>query len=251
MFKSVLEHGWHLRFLFSYPPDQPSLLAPHLLLYLISSSLWETNFRFLNDEIKRISFRDLRDPKMSTNDELHNYREDLFYLKDHITNTINWFPKDLAETFGKIDAPQELATLGNPEANLRRILDDTEKLGLFLMDSFQILSSSLSVRDSMASVIQGKLAIDQALVANAQARRSAWLTQLATLYLPLSVATGVFGMNIKPINGATPPFWWPIAFLVILGGSTWVAWWIGIRVNEFRKYRDRKVVQPSITIPSP
>ncbi|SMR63118.1 unnamed protein product [Zymoseptoria tritici ST99CH_3D1] len=66
--------------------------------------------------------------------------------------------------------------------------------------------------------------------------RSTQLTLLAAIYLPLTLATGVFGehsyhvglvrvlaydriilgMNIKEINGGTPRFWWVLVLAVLL-----------------------------------
>jgi len=38
-------------------------------------------------------------------------------------------------------------------------------------------------------------------------RRSTLLTLLAAFYLPLSLVTGIFGMNIKEFNEKAPPFY--------------------------------------------
>jgi Mg2+ and Co2+ transporter CorA len=61
------------------------------------------------------------------------------------------------------------------------------------METFQLLMSSISMQDSQASI--------------EQARRSTRLTQLAFIYVPLSFVTGIFGMNIKELNGSVLDFW--------------------------------------------
>lgn len=38
-------------------------------------------------------------------------------------------------------------------------------------------------------------------------RRSTFLTLLAAFYLPLSLVTGIFGMNIKEFSDQAPPFY--------------------------------------------
>jgi Mg2+ and Co2+ transporter CorA len=53
-----------------------------------------------------------------------------------------------------------------------------------------------------------------------QARRATLLTILAMIYLPLTLVTGIFGMNIKEINDGTPPFWVCILGLLVAGGGT-------------------------------
>lgn len=40
-----------------------------------------------------------------------------------------------------------------------------------------------------------------------QNRRATLLTLLAAFYLPLSLVTGIFGMNIKEFNDKAPPFY--------------------------------------------
>jgi Mg2+ and Co2+ transporter CorA len=40
-----------------------------------------------------------------------------------------------------------------------------------------------------------------------QAQRATLLTVLAVIYLPLTLVTGIFGMNIKPIDSATTELW--------------------------------------------
>ena len=76
----------------------------------------------------------------------------------------------------------------------------------FLMQSFQLLMSSISVRESSLSA--------------EQASRTTILTYLTVLYLPLTVATGVFEMNIKEINNGTLQFWWVIVVMLALMLST-------------------------------
>lgn len=53
-----------------------------------------------------------------------------------------------------------------------------------------------------------------------QAQRATLLTILAAVYLPLTLVTGIFGMNIKEINGGAPLFWACIVALIIIGSAT-------------------------------
>ena len=67
-------------------------------------------------------------------------------------------------------------------------------------DSMTLLVGAMSI---MNSEIQRELAIDHRI----QTRRSTALTTLAAIYSPLSLATGVFGMNIWEINQGSPRWW--------------------------------------------
>ena len=53
-----------------------------------------------------------------------------------------------------------------------------------------------------------------------QAQRATLLTILAAIYLPLTLVTGIFGMNILEINEHAPRFWVCILGLVVIGGIT-------------------------------
>ena len=210
-FKSFFQHKWHFGALFQ---DIPGVLPEHALLYLMVSSIWETNLRFINSDIKRISFRDLRNPKEGTNDELHDCRENLESLKSSIAETLKWTPVQLGDFFESLrvhQADDGYPTL-QPLQALKATMEEAEKLQGFLMDTFQLLMSSISVRDS-------KLGMEQA-------QQQSWLTQLASLYLPLSVLTGIFGMNLKEINDSHVPFWWALVVLGILFLSTAGIYWV-------------------------
>jgi Mg2+ and Co2+ transporter CorA len=53
-----------------------------------------------------------------------------------------------------------------------------------------------------------------------QAQRASLLTILAVIYLPLTLVTGIFGMNLEEINDGAPRFWACILGLVFVGGGT-------------------------------
>lgn len=73
-----------------------------------------------------------------------------------------------------------------------------------------------------------------------QAKRATLLTILAVIYLPLTLVTGIFGMNVKQINDATPELWACVIGLVIIAGVTaagYFGYWY------WRKYRDRRELE--------
>jgi len=53
-----------------------------------------------------------------------------------------------------------------------------------------------------------------------QSLQSTLLTLLAAIYFPLSLVTGIFGMNIKEIKGGGPPFWCCLVALGVLALAT-------------------------------
>lgn len=180
------------------------------MLYFLCSSLWDTNLRWLDSNVKRLSFDEIRQPSRSINEVLHNHREDLAQLKSAVIETIAYVYKTLELHLELHLEPDEKSstTIFSPVQNLKRIRDDAEQLERFLMDTFQLLMSSISVHDSQLSI--------------EQARRCAWLTQLALIYVPLSFVTGIFGMNLKEINNSSLSAWVCIVATAVVVYSTFV-----------------------------
>ncbi|OAG02648.1 uncharacterized protein CC84DRAFT_908274 [Paraphaeosphaeria sporulosa] len=82
---------------------------------------------------------------------------------------------------------------------LSRLEQQAEELSSQLCETFQTLTTAIAIEDSEFN--------------KKQAQRSTQLTLLAAIYLPLTLATGIFGMNIQEINGGTPHWW--VVFIVI------------------------------------
>ncbi|KAK4890516.1 hypothetical protein LTR27_010797 [Elasticomyces elasticus] len=129
------------------------------------------------------------------NNRLHDLREDLADIKARVSETNTYIHAGLANYYDKFPGikDRQQRTYMSPAEHHRVILDRATKLEAFLMDTFQLLMSSLSVRDSQMSI--------------EQARRATLITYLAFIYVPLSFVTGVFGMNIKEINGSYLSVW--------------------------------------------
>jgi hypothetical protein len=192
-FKSMFQHEWHFFLLFD---NISGVLPAHVMLYLLSSTLWETNFRFLDADIKRLSFNDIRHPNLEINNRLHDRREDLEQLKNYIVETKTYIYGNIAEYFEKLPHYENRVRTRNrtPLQNLERILEDAKVLDMFLINTFQLLMSSISAE---------------------QAQRSTLLTQLAFIYVPLSFVTGIFGMNLRETNGSRPSIWICVVAMVI------------------------------------
>jgi Mg2+ and Co2+ transporter CorA len=85
---------------------------------------------------------------------------------------------------------------------LSRIEQRAEKQSAQLRMTFQALTTAITIEDSDFN--------------KKQAQRSTMLTLLAAIYLPLTLATGIFGMNIQEINGGTPRWWIVVVVTAIL-----------------------------------
>lgn len=198
--KVFCQHHWHLRVIFCQQKSSEGnyrmnlvqdVMPSHPLIYLLVSCLWEENLRTLDKEIKRISFREIRNPRLEINSELHDRREDLARIKDGLIETEMYVPADVKEYFRT--HPEWRSSSRIQIENWKRLMDEATKLEAFLMETFQLFMSSVSVQDS-------HLSIDQA-------KRGSQLTFLAFIYVPLSFVTGIFGMNIQQINGSGLNIW--------------------------------------------
>lgn len=180
-------------------------LDPQAFLLMLSSALWERNLRYLENELNILNIRRLRNAKdmdemVKINEMLYDFREDLGTLVSQVEHTRTHMPAYLAvcyENFPMIRHRHE-ATYMSPVGHLPEILNRASKLDKLILDDFQILMSSVSVREGHESTRQTRLATGIAV--------------LAFIYVPLTLVTGIFGMNIKGQEGFV---WWaPILALV-------------------------------------
>lgn len=208
--QAVFSLGWSLKSLFSgdYAIDFVAFS------YFFVATLWVINLRFLDRSIKSIAFKDVRRPSVRINDILHNKRRDLDHLRSEIAKTKTWIPPELEQFSESLQDRRSRS----PMAALEGVYEESGNLERFLMDTFQLLMSSISVLDSQTSI--------------KEARRSALLTQLATVYIPLSFVTGVFGMNVKEINGSPVSVWVCCVTLAVVGGLTAVGLWVSRKCQE-------------------
>ncbi|KAG8530656.1 uncharacterized protein KY384_004011 [Bacidia gigantensis] len=175
--------------------------------YPVASNTRISYSRFLDREIKRISFNDLRQPSMKINSQLHDRREDLVILKDFVLESEKWMPESVPMWHDSAWSNESF-----PRNSFNEIIKGADTLSQFLMDSFQLLMSTVSTQDSHTSL--------------EQARRGARLTQLAFIYVPLSFVTGIFGMNLKEINSSLLSAWVTVVTLAIVAVCTTAVLWL-------------------------
>ncbi|KAF2724077.1 hypothetical protein K431DRAFT_164930 [Polychaeton citri CBS 116435] len=193
---SCFQHFWHFNILFAPYLDPGAVLGGGELLYLLSASLWDTNRRYLESEIRRISFEDIRTPSVETNSALHDFREDLVHLKDGVVEAQRYVPQYVKDYYKRDydnDQHRQFLNQESPVDRHTSILKDAIDLSHFLMETFELLNSTIGVLDSQTSL--------------EQARRGSRLTQLAFIYVPLSFVTGIYGMNVKEVNDSPLSVW--------------------------------------------
>lgn len=194
---SSLQHKWVHNYLFTPAAAEhktPTAISAHAMLYVLADATWQSNMKYLDAEVKRVSFDHVNKPTASSGKELHGLRQDLDFLKTEIRRTLRYVPPPLETHFangrdawGDIGGvPGSSKPRLTPLEYLRGILDDADGLENFLTNSLHILLASIAQRDS---------------------ERADMLTRLAAVYIPLSFVTGVFGMNLRELNGSSLPIW--------------------------------------------
>lgn len=214
--KLFLHHRWHLSFLYApslahgpvsiapqaiVPP--PLATAPQPLAYLLATSAWTSNVDYLRETINDVSFVEVPAPNHTTNEKLHNLREHLIRIQHGVSETLTWVPKGLESYFldGE-NTTYDRPAVSSPIERLKAMRLECKDLQTFLMETFQILMSSLSTMDSQTSIQQSK--------------RGTLVAVLATVYVPLSFVTGIFGMNVSEINGSPLSVWVCFATLAVV-----------------------------------
>lgn len=231
---SVFEHSWQIE----YIHGSNDVFANAPLLYILCNSLWESNIRCLDRQTNHISFNLIREPDIALSNSLHDIREDLVRLSNGVAESIRYARPSVAKYFENLP---EMGSVSNRSDALTRLADihkRAEKLHTFLMETFQLLVNTVAVRDSQYSITQAKEALKQTQEGLKQTEQSVFLTTLAAVHLPLSLASGLFGMNLNEINGAAPRVW---AFIVVVVGLTLLTFAaIGLGKRRFGRQRSRK-----------
>ena len=211
--ENAFKHGWQIDLLFSRPGPIPEVP----FLYILSSSLWETNLKNLQGKIEDISFYQIRRPQLEVNDALHELRRELSSMRRAVTETLRYVPKQVEDFFEELREQ-------NPNINMRltpielhaAFLLRADQLHNFFMETLQLFMNTIIIRDSQYSMAQAKESLERT-------RQSVLLTGLAALYLPLSLATSVFGMNLREMTGVGPQVWVFVVTVVTMSLVTVVA----------------------------
>ena len=199
--------------------------------YFFTTCVWILNVADLMSALNRISFVEIRDPDRNTNEQLHNQREDLQYAREGIDSLLQQLKNYDSCGHSGHDNSHLKWVVETCSDRMNKMNQRATELDKLLMESFQLLMSSLSVKDSHTSL--------------AQARRGSLVTILAFIYVTLSFVTSIFGMNVKSLNDSAQPFWVCFAALGAVTAFT-LGLWLGFKVWERRKQLREKIERRKI-----
>ena len=190
LLKDSMSYGWLRDCLFvdTKTPHGRRLPAvrAHPLVYVLIDAAWTRNLRYLTNEVKDVSFKNVEKPHRDAIMEMHELREDLDYLKGEIAKAVRYAPPTLVDYFERSASSEWYQRDGLPLVFLKEMENDAAALDEFLTNSLNLLLASIALRDS---------------------QRADMLTWLAAVYVPLSFVTGIFGMNLRELNDSTLPVW--------------------------------------------
>jgi membrane protein YqaA with SNARE-associated domain len=99
--------------------------------------------------------------------------------------------------------------------DVRNLFDSTEKL------EGRVGALSQAINDEIQVVI-GSVQVEDARTMKRQTEWTVVLAVLAAIYLPMTLVTGIFGMNITEINtdATRPDKWWTVKVWGLVFGAT-------------------------------
>jgi len=218
IFESFFSYRWHRSVLF----DKNEVIEPEVLLTLLCVSMWQSNLQLLKSDIEDVSFREMRkqirlqhQASGSVNDRLHDRRAELSYLRREIAYLRQWMKDDVKQAAKVKVVSSGFEHSSVPFHTLLVLIRKANSLQNFLMDTSQLWMAILQFENTLLHIDQArdsnKIATDNnKMVAAGEKRadkstrqtgRATALTFLAAIYLPMTLASGLFGMNIREVSG--------------------------------------------------
>lgn len=139
-----------------------------------------------------------------------NLRRTLEEAEDRVSQILRYLGSEL-----NLDMSKE-PSYTSIEADWRSLNDEARRLEADVRDYMQLQVGNLSLEESRRSIEISNLQIREAKSVKV-------FTILAFIYVPLNLATSIFGMNIQQLNGSGQKLWvfftTAIAALLLTGGS--------------------------------
>lgn len=149
---------------------------------------WAENVAFLRRKLEHQRYEALLSPSAATYRPLITLRRAIAGTRSGIVALQNSIQPGMEEAFQRMHGDSERTLRGMYEPLLKQIDDINRELN----EDIQLIIGAVTIQDSEAMKLQ--------------AERATLLTLLAAIYLPLTLVTGIFGMNIQEINGGIPSF---------------------------------------------
>ncbi|KAK4630464.1 uncharacterized protein CLAFUR5_08096 [Fulvia fulva] len=223
---------------------------PHFWDSLVFAAL-DANLHTLQEQARVMAYEEVLRPSGLRRDILsqwHLARQEAAAINADLTGFIKHWPsmRHLSRKEDGAGFKRQDMTL---DWYIDELADEIEPLEEFLFNLGPVLVGTITLQDSARSTQLAEQSNALAAQANkfAQsandlAERGMWLTLIAAVYLPLTLVTGIFGMNIKEINDGNPRWWACVTAFVLIGSpSLAAAIWIFVRNRKAKGKRNREV----------
>ena len=200
-------------FLLSFNYRDPFRL--HGSTWLLAAQQWRFNLQYLQDTFRLRRYDALVHPGMRT------YRP-LIHLRQLIVDMRDQLPKAYSQSLHHTSYQEEHSNRDPPSLFkvIAQVMEDLGKLDKELNDEIHLIIGAVTVQDSDAN--------------KTQTERATLLTLLAAVYLPLTLVTGIFGMNIREVDEGKPTWWACVIALAVVAACT-VAFYLAYRHLRAKK----------------
>lgn len=173
-----------------------------MMVRLLRPLAWAANVTVLREKLETQRYAALLSPSGVSYRPLITLRRAVADTRAGIVAVQESIWPTMEETFQELHGDPERTLRGMHEPVLRKI----DGINRELNEDIQLIIGAVTIQDSEAMKMQ--------------AERATLLTLLAAIYLPLTLVTGIFGMNIKEINDGSPSFKACVQALVVAAVAT-------------------------------
>ncbi|KAK6365794.1 hypothetical protein LTR64_008629 [Lithohypha guttulata] len=259
---SILQYmslsAWTYEYLFT---KFSGCICPGLLFHVMSAVAIHVDLQGTTVHVQHLSAIEMNNDTILMPDSLPAIRVGLMTTRTTIDYTIaNAHPHFRPALEAQIHGRESIVQ------RLERHAISVRDLDQFAVQTIQLYANLITIRHGKLNVEQARESLEQSKAAVKQAKQGIFLTRLAAVYLPLSLATGIFGMNTKEINPEAIPNWkvavvtatilLTITIIITVAGGAWGAsfsWlrWIPRLIKSCRQRKDRDSSMSSIPPRSP
>ncbi|KAM0805941.1 hypothetical protein BDR22DRAFT_191798 [Usnea florida] len=168
-------------------------------------------------------------------EDLFSLRNDLRRTVERSEDTLDQIPRFLNSnriwSLQQRTKPSDQPWIGN---EIKKVHLEAHRLEIELRDYLQLQTGVVAIDESRKSIQLSNLQIEEG-------KRMKTFTMLAFVYVPLNLATSVFGMNLEQLNGSGQHLRVFIVTAVILLAVTGTSWSMIEQINSYRKWHQRSL----------
>lgn len=176
-----------------------------LTIWPLVASAWRHNIQCLSQRLNTLRYEAFSSPAMETYLPLISLRRTIANSRQCIAELVASSKHCLRKFEAYHSRPAQDGMRLSAKA-FSHLVNELNGISEELNDEIHLIMGAVNIQDSAAM--------------KQQAERATLLTLLAAVYLPLTLVTGIFGMNIKEINQGTPTFRACLAAFGVASAST-------------------------------